>query len=785
MSQPVPMRAAGSGASGSGNQARPVSLRSDDSNSPQPRKLEVVSKQATKVTALSTKLEWKIEQFEKLMKLVKNGCNLISRQFSVPQAPTVCWELHVYPNGKREEDMNNVSFFLRQVGLQRGEEPIMTEFQIYTLDANSQRISVCRDTKDFTNQQGRGKFQVSRDKMMGALKADGSLFLICEVEYFPPGSKISVEPVDDDSFIEDIDEKTELSIRDSNRDMWENELFTDCVIKVGNKQIKAHRCILGQHSPVFRSMFSSETMIEAQKGVIDILDAKYESVKAMVEFMYTGNTDALDSHSIDEILAIADKYEVLPLKEQCERLIALTINHKNLTNIAVFSDTYTANILKQAVIRYLTLNHKNVIKTSEWKMMKKERHELANELLEAVLTAGMDMLEDDGASSSSMDWKVTILTYNVAMKQCDESAVDNFLHNCGVSSTSIVTIGLQEVAHAETIGGALVTWAKEITAWMNEKMKLVLLAKNYQATNQILIFGKKSIIPFIKRIDFRFARNTMGGLTGHKGSIGVRIQLRSPYSIVFVDSHFVHDAAAYQKRIAQYHTNRVCSFPDDSSVRATFWFGDLNFRLEEETSTVIRKIKAKSYLDLLDSREQLKRAIIEEEAFSGYSEQSISFPPTYRMFMGTTEHDPKRTPSWCDRVLFKGSSVSPEEYCSIEDALASDHLPVRAKFSIHHLPTWYSSIPLVGRFQVNHEFYQANGSYRDWVGVFPISIDDCTQSKHWIYFATCFEQTIEGQKYYTCEFADVPPGSYRLGYYSTYLNCLVGLSKSFQVIEQP
>lgn len=153
-----------------------IPVAADDATSPQPRKLEVVSKQATKVTALSTKLEWKIDQFEKLMKLFKNGQNLISRQFGVPQAPTVCWELHVYPNGKRDEDTNNVSFFLRQVGLQvglvtrkmsyiqlflqRGEEPIMTEFQIYALDANGTRVSVCRDTKDFTNQQGRGKFQV-------------------------------------------------------------------------------------------------------------------------------------------------------------------------------------------------------------------------------------------------------------------------------------------------------------------------------------------------------------------------------------------------------------------------------------------------------------------------------------------------------------------------------------------------------------------------------------------------------------------------------------------------
>ncbi|CAL2037119.1 CBN-BATH-42 protein [Caenorhabditis brenneri] len=378
--------------------SRSMSSKADDLP-PQPRRLEVVSKQATRVTALSTKLEWKIEQFEKLMKLVKNGSNLISRMFSVPDAPTVCWELHVYPNGKREEDMNHVSFFLRQVGLSRGEEPIMTEFQIYALDANNQRVSVCRDTKDFTNQQGRGKFQVTRDKMTGALRSDGTLFLICEVEYFPPGSKISVEPVvEEDVSADEPEEMPEVIVRANNRSMWEDELFTDCTIHVGNKYIKAHRCILGQNSPVFRSMFSSPNMIEAQKGEIHIQDAKYDSVRAMVEFMYTGATESLESQgNIDEILAIADKYEVLMLKDQCERLIAQTISLKNVTQIAMFSDTYTADYLKSAVIRFLMTHHRVVIKTQDWINLKKSRHELANELLEAVLTT--DQEDDEGSSS--------------------------------------------------------------------------------------------------------------------------------------------------------------------------------------------------------------------------------------------------------------------------------------------------------------------------------------------------------------------------------------------------
>ncbi|CAG9533245.1 unnamed protein product [Cercopithifilaria johnstoni] len=358
--------------------------RSEDASPQHPRRLEVVSKQATKVTAISTRLEWKIDQFEKLMKLFKNGHNLISKQFGCPQAPTVTWELHVYPNGKREEDVGNVSFFLRQVGLQRGEDPIMTEFQIYALDANSLRVSVCRDTKDFTNQQGRGKFQVSRDKMMAALKTDGALLLICEVEYFPPGSKISVEQAVEAEPLDDFDEKNEVSIRDSLKDMLDSELFADCTIKVGNKTLKAHRCILGQHSEVFRSMFAQESMLEAQKGIIDIQDSRFEPVRAMVDYIYTGSTDLVEGYA-EDVLAIADKYAILPLKEQCERYLSTTINCKNVASTAVFADTYSASILKQACTKYMSLHHRDVLRSAEWKQMKRERSELANDLLESVL----------------------------------------------------------------------------------------------------------------------------------------------------------------------------------------------------------------------------------------------------------------------------------------------------------------------------------------------------------------------------------------------------------------
>lgn len=76
--------------------------------------------------------------------------------------------------------------------------------------------------------------KVSREKMMAALKADGALLLICEVEYFPPGSKISVEQAIEAESMDDFEEKSEVSIRDSLKEMLDNELFADCTIKVSN-----------------------------------------------------------------------------------------------------------------------------------------------------------------------------------------------------------------------------------------------------------------------------------------------------------------------------------------------------------------------------------------------------------------------------------------------------------------------------------------------------------------------------------------------------------------------
>lgn len=339
----------------------------------------IVSKQMTKTTVVSSKLEWNIQQFLKLTKLMNNTEGMISKRFSSPQAPNVLWELHIYPNGKRDVDINHVSLFLRQVGLQETLGFVRTGFQIYALNDKNERVSICRDTKDFMNQQGRGKFQLAADKFAPVLHQNGSILLVCELEFLLPSFQICTEF--QVKACEGFSHPQENFLSAANREMWENELFTDCEIQVGRKTFLAHRCFLGQHSNVFRSMFSQSIMLEAKNRKLIITDADPLHFHALLEFIYTGSirTDRMETYA-EGILSLADKYAIVFLKQHCELYLASKIDVGNVLQTVVAADAYFASILRKACVHFISENVAAILCSSGWKKLKESRTELVNEI---------------------------------------------------------------------------------------------------------------------------------------------------------------------------------------------------------------------------------------------------------------------------------------------------------------------------------------------------------------------------------------------------------------------
>lgn len=122
----------------------------------------------------------------------------------------------------------------------------------------------------------------------------------------------------------------------------------------------------------------------------------------------------------------------------------------------------------------------------------------------------------------------------------------------------------------------------------------------------------------------------------------------------------------------------------------SFYAGDLNFRLVdldkiELINDLNEKGKNEKFLENLLSHDQLTIAQRNKEAFEHYQEGKITFRPTFKYHQDSREYNPKRTPSYCDRILYrskKDKNLTLIHYDSVEDYLQSDHHPVIAVFDL-------------------------------------------------------------------------------------------------------
>jgi hypothetical protein len=264
------------------------------------------------------------------------------------------------------------------------------------------------------------------------------LLVICEVEFLPPGAKNSIEHTETVE-TDDTANKPEVVVSKMLKDVWEKGTFSDCVLKVGAKQMPAHKCLLAFHSEVFRSMFEQKCTLEAQCGVVNITDSKVESVSAMLEYVYTGSVSPGMLADAEDILAVADKYAIIPLKELCENYLADTLNDKTVAYMAAFSDTYSAEILQKACVKYIAAHQKDVLQTAEWKEFKSAHSHLASDLLESVLSVNNSR---DATSSVTVDDRGGSVTSGVRFASANSSAA------LSSSSSSSSSIGMRGAHYA-------------------------------------------------------------------------------------------------------------------------------------------------------------------------------------------------------------------------------------------------------------------------------------------------------------------------------------------------
>ncbi|KAM8834664.1 synaptojanin-1 isoform 3-T4 [Synchiropus picturatus] len=228
----------------------------------------------------------------------------------------------------------------------------------------------------------------------------------------------------------------------------------------------------------------------------------------------------------------------------------------------------------------------------------------------------------------------------------------------------IFAIGFEEMVelNAGNIVSASTTnqklWAAELQKNISRDHKYVLLASEQLVGVCLFVFIRPQHAPFIRDVAVDTVKTGMGGATGNKGGVAIRLLFHTT-SICFVCSHFAAGQSQVKERNDDYNEiTRKLSFPMGRLLYShdyVFWCGDFNYRINLPNEEVKELIRQQNW-DALTAGDQLVEQKNNGLVFRGFVEGKLDFAPTYKYDLFSEDYDTSekcRTPAWTDRILWK------------------------------------------------------------------------------------------------------------------------------------
>ncbi|KAF7804732.1 type I inositol polyphosphate 5-phosphatase 4-like [Senna tora] len=225
----------------------------------------------------------------------------------------------------------------------------------------------------------------------------------------------------------------------------------------------------------------------------------------------------------------------------------------------------------------------------------------------------------------------------------------------------------------------------------------------------LTVWVKSDIRDYVRNMKVSCVGRGLMGYLGNKGSISISMSLHQT-SFCFVCSHL----SSGQKEGDELRRNsdvmeilRKTRFPqvhgigDENSPQTILehdriiWLGDLNYRIALSYRVAKTLVEMRNWKALLEKDQaclfkfifQLRIEQRQGRVFEGWNEGKIYFPPTYKYsnnsdrYAGDERHSKqkRRTPAWCDRILWYGRGLHQLSYVRGESRF-SDHRPVYGIF---------------------------------------------------------------------------------------------------------
>ncbi|XP_031477450.1 type IV inositol polyphosphate 5-phosphatase 7-like isoform X1 [Nymphaea colorata] len=216
----------------------------------------------------------------------------------------------------------------------------------------------------------------------------------------------------------------------------------------------------------------------------------------------------------------------------------------------------------------------------------------------------------------------------------------------------------------------------------------------------LTVWVRSEIRDDVKNLKVSCVGRGLMGYLGNKGSISISMSVHRT-SFCFVCSHLTSG----QKEGDELRRNsdvmeilrktrfpRVHGLGDENSPETildhdrVIWLGDLNYRIALSYRAAKALVEMHNWRALLEN-DQLRIEQKRGRVFQDWNEGRIYFPPTYKYmnnsdrYAGDDLHpkEKRRTPAWCDRILWYGRGLNQVSYVRGESRF-SDHRPVYSVF---------------------------------------------------------------------------------------------------------
>ncbi|KAG6527110.1 hypothetical protein ZIOFF_009203 [Zingiber officinale] len=298
--------------------------------------------------------------------------------------------------------------------------------------------------------------------------------------------------------------------------------------------------------------------------------------------------------------------------------------------------------------------------------------------------------------------------YSVCDRMSIESRPSNFDPNFSYGGSPYDEIGRGESPYAGLFspmpfayGAPQYLEETDTSSSVHSSSRYCLVASKQMVGIFLTIWVRSEIRTDITNLKVSCVGRGLMGYLGNKGSIAISMCLHRT-SFCFVCSHLTSgekEGDELRRNSDVIEILRKTKFPrvqkvfDDKSPETILdhdriiWLGDLNYRIALSYQSAKALVEMHNWRALLQ-RDQLRIEQRCGRVFQGWKEGRISFPPTYKYsnnsdrYAGEDIHrkEKRRTPAWCDRILWHGQGLTQLAYLHGESRF-SDHRPVHSIFT--------------------------------------------------------------------------------------------------------